>query len=148
MDVSFGHLHPISLFPAKVAPLRLLSPAWDVRTDMLDPIAKLIVTESKAACREIPLCEFPQRLGRSPSADICIDDRWVSRYHCEIDYQQDALTVCDLGSKHGTFVNGQPVKRVRLRPGDELSVGLSRFVVELHGDSDVVVVAGRAYAST
>ena len=146
MDVLFGDVHLVRLFPAKVVPLRLLSPAWDVRTDMLDPIAKLIVTESNAACREIPLGEFPLRLGRSPSADVCIDDRWVSRYHCEIDYDKDALTVRDLGSKHGTFVNGQPVNRVRLHPGDELSLGLSRFLVEWQSESDVVEVAGRAYA--
>lgn len=113
---------------------------------MLGPIAKLIVTESEADCREIPLCEFPLRLGRSPNADVCIDDRWVSRYHCEIDYEKGGLTVRDLDSKHGTLVNGQPVNRARLRPGDELSLGLSRFLVQWQDESDVVQVAARAYA--
>ncbi len=117
-----------------------------MRTEMLDPIAKLIVTESGAACHEIPLCDFPLRLGRSPSADVCIDDRWVSRYHCEIDYEKNALTVRDLGSKHGTYLNGQPVKQARLRPGDELSLGLSRFIVQGQSESDLIQVAERAYA--
>jgi pSer/pThr/pTyr-binding forkhead associated (FHA) protein len=114
---------------------------------MLAPHAKLIVTGSAVSRREIPLFEFPSRLGRSPAADICVDDRWVSRDHCEIDCENESLVVRDLGSKHGTYVNGQPVTTyVQLHSGDELSVGLSRFVVELVHDSDSEEVAQKAYA--
>jgi pSer/pThr/pTyr-binding forkhead associated (FHA) protein len=123
-----------------------MSPAWDSRTDMLAPHAKLIVTGSAASRREIPLFEFPSRVGRSPAADICVDDRWVSRDHCEIDCENQSLVVRDLGSKHGTYVNGQPITYVQLHSGDELSVGLSRFVVELVHDSDSAEVSQGAYA--
>jgi pSer/pThr/pTyr-binding forkhead associated (FHA) protein len=133
--------------PAKVAAaICLMSPAWDLRTDMLVLHAKLIVTGSTAGHREIPLFEFPTRLGRSPAADICVDDRWVSRDHCEIDCENQSLVVRDLGSKHGTYVNGRPVTYVQLHSGDELSVGLSRFLVELVNDSDSAEVVQKAYA--
>jgi pSer/pThr/pTyr-binding forkhead associated (FHA) protein len=112
---------------------------------MLAPHAKLIVTGSASGRREIPLSEFPSRLGRSPSSDVCIDDRWVSRDHCELDWTNHSLVVRDLGSKHGTYVNGRPVTCERLHPGDELSVGLSRFVVELAQDSDSAEVSEEAY---
>lgn len=91
--------------------------------------AKLVPTGSAGPCREIPLQVFPLRLGRTAKADVLIDDRWVSREHCEIDRQDDALVIRDLGSKHGTFVNGQTVTNAELHAGDELSLGLTRFVV-------------------
>ena len=80
--------------------------------------------------REIVLSGFPVRVGRRLGSSIHLDDRWVSRDHCEITREEDLLTVRDLGSKHGTFVNGQEVRVAQLHPGDELSVGLTRFVVQ------------------
>ena len=90
-------------------------------------LIKLISTD--AVDREIPLDAFPLRLGRTGKADICIDDRWVSRVHCEIDLEDQVLVIRDLGSKHGTYVNGRSVRRAELRAGDEVSLGLTRFVI-------------------
>ena len=118
----------------------------DFRVDMSAPHAKLIATGSASSRREILLFDFPSRLGRSPAADVHIDDRWVSRDHCEIDVEDHGLTGRALGSKHGTYVNGRPVTRVELHPGDELSVGLSRFVVEFDHDCDAAEVGHEAYA--
>ena len=93
-------------------------------------LAKLIATGSYAAAREIVLSGFPIRLGRRVGSSIYLDDRWVSRDHCEITREDDVLTVRDLGSKHGTYVNGHEVHVAQLQPGDELSIGLTRFVVQ------------------
>jgi pSer/pThr/pTyr-binding forkhead associated (FHA) protein len=95
------------------------------------PAARLIAVGVFAAPREIPLSAFPLRLGRSTTAHVFVNDRWVSRDHCEIDWVNDALVVRDLGSKHGTFVNGQAVATTELRSGDELTIGLSKFLVQL-----------------
>ena len=92
--------------------------------------AKLIATDSLVSSREIALTEFPLRLGRGPEADVQVGDRWVSREHCEIDCVDDVLMVRDLGSKHGTFVNGRSVLEAELRPGDLLNIGITRFLVE------------------
>lgn len=107
--------------------------------------AKLIATSSVAPRRIIMLHDFPLRLGRSPAADVCLDDRWVSRDHCEIDVDGHGLIVRDLGSKHGTYVNGRAVTHTELHSGDEISVGLTRFVVEFEPDSDSAHVAEEAY---
>jgi pSer/pThr/pTyr-binding forkhead associated (FHA) protein len=93
-------------------------------------LAKLVVANPMESCEEIRLSEFPIRLGRSPDADVSIDDRWVSREHCEIDSVDDALFVRDLNSKHGTFVNGRSIRQAALKAGDMLTIGLSKFVVQ------------------
>ena len=97
--------------------------------------AKLIATDAMVLHQEIPLPEFPVRLGRSAEADICIEDRWVSREHCEIDCIDGVLRIRDLGSKHGTFVNGLAVTAADLKPGDQLSIGLSIFLVQYECES-------------
>ena len=105
----------------------------------MDALVKLIASNPMESCEEILMAEFPLRLGRSPDADVSIDDRWVSREHCEIDFVDDALLVRDLDSKHGTFVNGRSIRRSALRAGDMLTIGLSKFVVQCEYET-----AGRA----
>lgn len=99
----------------------------------MSPAAKLISKDPLFSFHEIELVDLPLRLGRGPDADVQLGDRWVSREHCEIDSADEALVVRDLGSKHGTFVNGRSVMEAELHPGDELNIGLTRFVVEYQG---------------
>lgn len=72
---------------------------------------------------------FPLLIGRSPEAALTLNDRWVSRLHCQIDEVGGRFFLRDLGSKHGTFVNGQQVTEVPLALGDQIDIGMSRFVV-------------------
>ena len=77
---------------------------------------------------EVLVDRFPFVIGRSPDADITLDDRWASRRHCELGMSGGLLTVRDLGSKHGILVNDSPVHESPLHPGDTLNVGLSTIV--------------------
>jgi pSer/pThr/pTyr-binding forkhead associated (FHA) protein len=63
-------------------------------------------------------------------ADVRLDDPCVSRVHCEVSDLNGTLVVRDLGSKHGTYVNGQKVTQAPLLPGDRLTVGVSSFEVQ------------------
>jgi|GEM_PF-1575900 len=54
----------------------------------------------------------------------------VSDRHCELDEEDGVLVVRDLGSRHGTFVNQARVTRAYVWPGEILSVGLNRFLVQ------------------
>jgi pSer/pThr/pTyr-binding forkhead associated (FHA) protein len=78
----------------------------------------------------IVLDRFPSDIGRGDDASVRIDDRWLSRRHCRLILEDGVLKVRDLGSRHGTFVNGQSVSECKLLPGDELSIGLSHFVTD------------------
>lgn len=63
-------------------------------------------------------------IGRSSKADLSIGDRALSREHARLVADEGAWLVEDLGSRNGSFVNGQAVSgRVSLRPGDVLTVG-------------------------
>lgn len=96
---------------------------------MLSAIVRLVATGDAVAPCEIQLSAFPVRVGRRAGVGIFLPDRWVSRDHCEIDCLEDSLTVRDLGSRHGTYVNGHSVAASPLNSGDQLSVGLTTFVV-------------------
>jgi DNA-binding winged helix-turn-helix (wHTH) protein len=55
---------------------------------------------------EFPLQEGENVLGRDANTDVPIDDTTVSRRHAAITIREDAITVEDLDSKNGTFLDG------------------------------------------
>lgn len=71
-------------------------------------------------------------LGRDHSADITLDDPGISRRHCEIRVTYDGprlvVSVRDLGSTNGTFVNGERVTTSRLGEGDRITLGRTSLV--------------------
>ena len=69
-------------------------------------------------------------VGRSPDADVVIDDEAVSWNHLEIERRGDVLLATDLDSSNGTALNGEPLDRPRrLRGGDVLTLGGHRLEV-------------------
>jgi pSer/pThr/pTyr-binding forkhead associated (FHA) protein len=91
--------------------------------------ARLIGSEVCTPDGSVVLDCFPVRIGRSRSADIQVDDAWISRVHCEIDEINGALVVRDLHSTHGTYINGLRVTENLLMPGNQLGIGMSSFEV-------------------
>jgi FHA domain len=69
-------------------------------------------------------------LGRSPSADIVLDDATVSRRHAVIAQQDGDTVLLDDRSRHGVLVNGERVGRAVLHSGDTIHLGsvVMRFV--------------------
>ncbi len=71
-------------------------------------------------------------VGRDPKAHIRVNSTEVSRHHCEIHVRGTNVIVKDLGSRNGTFVNGEAIfGEVPIQPGDTLHVG--SMVFELAG---------------
>ncbi len=91
---------------------------------------KLLCRDNLASPRVIVVDQFPSDLGRGADVAVRIVDRWLSRRHCRLDVADGVVVVRDLGSRHGTFVNGQSVNECKLLPGDEVGIGLSHFVAE------------------
>jgi hypothetical protein len=72
----------------------------------------------------IPLTKAENLVGREPGAGVWLDLPSVSRRHARILVVGDQATLEDLGSKNGTYLNGELVHtRVGLRDGDEIRVG-------------------------
>jgi pSer/pThr/pTyr-binding forkhead associated (FHA) protein len=106
---------------------------------------RLICQDSLAFPREILVERFPVELGRGQQVAVRIDDRWLSRRHCQLDLDGGGVPIVrDLSSRHGTFINGERIAEHKLLPGDELCIGLSHFVAEYEPESAVsLVAAGR-----
>lgn len=62
-------------------------------------------------------------LGRRSDADLLLIERNVSRRHARIVRNQQGFTLYDLGSSHGTYVNGHPIEQCQLRHGDRIRMG-------------------------
>ncbi len=69
-------------------------------------------------------------IGRGPDAGCSIDDALVSRAHAQLLATPDGLRLTDLGSRHGTVLNGERLVEPRIvRGGDVIGIGATLFVV-------------------
>jgi pSer/pThr/pTyr-binding forkhead associated (FHA) protein len=68
-------------------------------------------------------------IGRALECDISILEPALSRKHAELELMSSGLTIRDLGSVNGTFVNGKKISETRLQDGDVLQFGKIRFIV-------------------
>jgi two-component system, NtrC family, response regulator AtoC len=69
-------------------------------------------------------------IGRAPDAGLVVDDPLVSRGHAQLLVVPDGLRLVDLGSRHGTLLNGERITEARLvGSGDVIAVGGTLLVV-------------------
>src|SRR6201999_4252296 len=93
--------------------------------------------------------EFPLRMdreiivGRSSELDMVLVEDMVSRKHAKITTAGDQIIIQDLGSTNGTFVNGEKIKKVRLKEGDRILIGTS-IIKRVGGAPAQVVGEGEA----
>jgi hypothetical protein len=68
-------------------------------------------------------------MGRDPECDFFVDNADVSWRHCLLDLQARGISVLDLNSTNGTFVNGILIRDAPLKPGDRLELGPCAFAI-------------------
>ncbi len=115
--------------------------AWDVirigntELELNDP--KIGRPDAWAVLIDSP-SEPPQRvvlqprtlIGRDRGCDISLQGDLLSRRHAELQISGSHLTVMDLSSVNGTFLNGRRVERASVYPDDELTIGGYRLTVQ------------------
>jgi len=83
---------------------------------------KLICLSGQSSARSFILKEGDNTIGRLEQSDIKINSNGVSKQHAIIVVKGGNITVSDVGSKNGTFVNGVMVKKKELGVGDKIAI--------------------------
>jgi hypothetical protein len=89
--------------------------------------ALLIMQRGPSAGARFLLDDDRTVAGRSPDADIFLDDVTVSRKHVEFVREGGTFVVRDVGSLNGTYVNRNRIEQAVLRAGDEVQIGKFRM---------------------
>jgi EAL domain-containing protein (putative c-di-GMP-specific phosphodiesterase class I) len=87
------------------------------------------LVEGGRQLRRIAVHPLPFRVGRLPDLALSLGSDSVSKEHAELFLRGGALHVRDLGSRNGTFVNGERVGETPLREGDILHFAQTEFRV-------------------
>lgn len=83
-------------------------------------------------------------IGTHPSADLVLDDPTVSRFHCEIVFENDRPLLRDLNSLNGTFVDSVSVLAAWLSDASVLRLGRTRLRFELRPEHSVIHLSRRS----
>lgn len=113
---------------------------YDPRTGEVMPVADLnrlqdtdallVVVSGPDAGAQILLDTDVVTVGRSPNADIFLDDVTVSRKHAEFVRTPSGFTLRDTGSLNGTYVGRQLIDSVELRNGADVQIGKFRMIFQ------------------
>ena len=85
--------------------------------------ARLKLVNQFGGERFVPLDKPIFTIGRKAENDLQLISDGVSRQHAEIRHEDGAYYLIDIGSKRGTFVNGQRVERCVLQHQDAIRIG-------------------------
>ena len=81
-----------------------------------EPPETLLALDWSGAAQELSI-------GRSRGCDVVLTDISVSRHHARLIPRDGAWVLHDLSSTNGSYLNGHPVSRCQLRPGDRVALG-------------------------
>ena len=92
---------------------------------MVAEVAMLLMVEGPSPGKRYFIDQPVLLIGRDARCDVLVADRQVTRQHASITLEKDGYVLQDLGSKNGTFVNGQELKGPHLlQDGDEIQIAL------------------------
>ena len=94
----------------------------------------LVMFRDDGTRKEFPLASGKTLVGRSDECDLRIPLPEISRKHSMLMVSGSAVTVRDLGSANGTYVNNKRVSEQELSAGDHLVVGPVVFTVKVDGE--------------
>jgi len=97
----------------------------------------LVMYSQRNMGRRLDLSESKVTVGRSPNADIVVDDRRVSKIHCTLQYRGDAIHIEDNDSTNGTFLNGERITKESITSSALLQIGGTVMKLEFKNKAEV-----------
>ncbi|TAM80869.1 MAG: FHA domain-containing protein [Acidobacteria bacterium] len=92
---------------------------------MREASPRLIVTDTSGGVREVEISKSEFTMGRQSDNDLVLFESRISRHHAHIVKTSQGYLLEDVGSRHGTFVNGTLVASCLLKSGDQISLGVA-----------------------
>ena len=87
---------------------------------------------------------LPTVIGRdSEVSQVVIPDSQASRAHCSLDIEDEKVMVEDMGSRNGSWLNGQPITRARAYHGDILKLGKTHITFEIGDNKPIDPLVGQ-----
>jgi pSer/pThr/pTyr-binding forkhead associated (FHA) protein len=90
-------------------------------------VVDLVILSGSRAGAVFSIPEVPIVVGRSPEANVHVDDPWISNMHALFERRGREIWVVDLGSRNGTFVDDRRVAEARLKLGMSVAFGRTRL---------------------
>lgn len=87
----------------------------------------LSVLEGAQKGKSFELSTDQIKIGREPDNEISLDDPRTSRHHALITIEEDIIKIRDLDSQNGVFVNGQRIKKAKVKVGNKIVIGNTTF---------------------
>jgi sigma-B regulation protein RsbU (phosphoserine phosphatase) len=85
---------------------------------------RLVVIDPNGSRRDVAIDAFPFRIGRQAGNELTLRDSRVSRQQAQITQVNGTMVLEDMGSSHGTFVNGEKILRHELKASDQIDFGV------------------------
>jgi len=86
---------------------------------------RLVVIEPNGVRREVNISNTPFRIGRQAGNELTLRDSRISRQQAQILAVNGTFVLEDMGSRHGTFVNGEKTLKHQLQPNDRIDFGMA-----------------------
>jgi len=111
---------------SKLAPRRGLRYSASIpQTKTMPRAPRLVVIEPNGVRREVAISTTPYRIGRQAGNELTLRDSRISRQQAQILSVDGGMVLEDMGSRHGTYVNGQKTLRHELKPKDQVDFGMA-----------------------
>jgi pSer/pThr/pTyr-binding forkhead associated (FHA) protein len=114
------------------------------------PLPELIIRDKVRTLKRITVDHFPFIIGRSSEADLVLGDAGASRQHAVLEENEGRVSIRDLDSLNGIFVNDHFTKEFVLQDGDSITIGshILQVVLPRSPAEDVPLVSTDSHDQT
>ncbi len=99
----------------------------------------LVLFKKGGSQKSFSLPDSTTVIGRRGDCDLCIPLKTVSRKHCQLNLNKETISIRDLGSRGGTFLNGKRIEEAAVKAGDYIRIGPLTFGLQINGQPENIV---------